>query len=519
MSEIYHDWVLYNANIITMDPSRESAEMLGIKGDEFTYIGESQSKILEKAISSWDAEGKTIIPGFIDLHTHLWGEAHVISIDLGSLQTYKDVIEKLETEVKSRKPGEWIFASNWAESKWGDRKEFLKKEDLDAISPQNPLYAHREDGHLVVANSLALEKLPIPKSHSGVEKDSSGRLTGVLRDVWLDLSPYYKHLIPESVEKSTYIAASKGITAVVDNLTIMPESQQNIMQAYINLDLAGKLPIRIFLNPTRELMGEFTKLGICQNWGSSKVRFSGFKGFFDGALGAQTALLNFPYQDAEGNGDQFLNEEELISQIVFAEKNDYTLCIHAIGDLAIEKLLNCYEKGIKETGKDSSSRQHRIEHAEMVTDDQIQKAKKLGILLSMQPNFLKWEYPGELYEQRLGKKLFMTLNRFATILQHGVKIYFGSDNMPLSPIYGIQQAISFPSTEVKISVNEAVKAYTINNAQALFMESKLGSITVGKYADFVILSKSLLEIEPSQLNDELVEKTFVGGKMAYNSSS
>ncbi len=322
MSEIYYDWVLYNANIITMDPSRESAEMLGIKGDEFTYIGESQSKILEKAISSWDAEGKTIIPGFIDLHTHLWGEAHVISIDLGSLQTYKDVIEKLETEVKSRKPGEWIFASNWDESKWGDRKEFLKKEDLDAISPQNPLYTHREDGHLVVANSLALEKLPIPKSHSGVEKDSSGRLTGVLRDVWLDLSPYYKHLIPESIEKSTYIAASKGITAVVDNLTIMPESQQNIMQAYINLDLEGKLPIRIFLNPTRELMGEFTKLGICQNWGSSKVRFSGFKGFFDGALGAQTALINLPYQDAEGNGDQFLNEEELISQIVFAEKND-----------------------------------------------------------------------------------------------------------------------------------------------------------------------------------------------------
>ena len=519
MSEIYHDWVLYNANIITMDPSRELAEMLAIKGDEFTYIGESQSKILEKAISSWDAEGKTIIPGFIDLHTHLWGEAHVISIDLGSLHTYKDVIEKLETEVKSRKPGEWIFASNWDESKWGDRKEFLNREDLDAISPQNPLYTHREDGHLVVANSLALEKLPISKSHSGVEKDSSGRLTGVLRDVWLDLSPYYKHLIPESIEKSTYIAASKGITAVVDNLTIMPESQQNIMQAYINLDLAGKLPIRIFLNPTRELMGEFTKLGICQNWGSSKVRFSGFKGFFDGALGAQTALINLPYQDAEGNGDQFLNEEELISQIVFAEKNDYTLCIHAIGDLAIEKLLNCYEKGIKEAGKDSSSRQHRIEHAEMVTDDQIQKAKKLGILLSMQPNFLKWEYPGELYEQRLGKKLFMTLNRFATILQHGVKIYFGSDNMPLSPIYGIQQAISFPSTEVKISVNEAVKAYTINNAQALFMESKLGSITVGKYADFVILSKSLLEIEPSQLNDELVEKTFVGGKMAYNSSS
>lgn len=516
MSDTYYDWVIYNTNIITMDPNKESAEMLGIKGDEFAYVGEFRSKILEKAISSWDCGRKTIIPGFIDLHTHLWKEAHVISIDLGSFKTYEDVIKTLETEVKKRKPGEWVFASNWDESKWQDRKEFLTREVLDAISPQNPLYTHREDGHLVVANSLALEKLSISKSHPGVEKDSSGRITGVLKDVWLDLSQHYKHLIPESIEKSTYIAASKGITTAVDNLTIMPSGQKNIMQAYFNLDLVGKLPIRIFLNPTRELIAEFTKLGLTQNWGSSKVRFSGFKGFFDGALGAHTALISLPYQDTEGKGDQFLNEEELISQIVFAEENDFTLCIHAIGDLAIEKLLNCYEKGIKEAGKSTSTRHHRIEHAEMVTDDQIQKAKKLGILLSMQPNFLKWEYPGELYEHRLGKERFMTLNRFARILQKGVKVYFGSDNMPLSPLYGIQQAINFPSPEVKISIEDAIQSYSINNAHALFMESRLGSITERKYADFVILSKSPLEIDPSQINDDLIEHTIVGGKKVFS---
>ncbi|UCG90616.1 MAG: amidohydrolase [Candidatus Heimdallarchaeota archaeon] len=517
MSDKYYDWVIYNANIITMDPNKESAEMLGVKGEEVTYIGEFRSKILEKAISSRDAEGKAIIPGFIDLHTHLWTEAHVISIDLGSFKTYEDVIRKLETEVKTRKPGEWVFASNWDESKWQDRKEFLTREALDAISPQNPLYTHREDGHLVVANSLALEKLPIPKSHPGVEIDSSGKPTGVLKDVWLDLSEHYKHLLPESIEKSTLIAASKGITTVVDNLTIMPDGQKNIIQVYFNLDMVGKLPIRIFLNITHELMDEFTKLGLTQNWGSSKVRFSGFKGFFDGALGAHTALISHPYQDAEGRGDQFLNEEELISQVVFAEKNNHTLCIHAIGDLAIEKLLHCYEKGIKGAGKSSSSRQHRIEHAEMVTDDQIRKAKNLGILLSMQPNFLKWEYPGGLYEHRLGKDRFMTLNRFATIHQNGVKIYFGSDNMPLSPLYGIQQAISFPSPEVKLSINEAIQSYTINNAQALFMEAKLGSITEGKYADFVIMSKSPLEIDSSKINDNLIEQTIVGGKEVYSS--
>ncbi len=517
MSDIYYDWVIYNTNIITMDPNKESAEMLAIKDDKFVYVGEFKSQILEKAISSWDARGEVIIPGFIDLHTHLWKEAHVISIDLGPFKTYEDVIKNLETEVKTRKPGEWVFASNWDESKWHDRKEFLTREALDTISPRNPLYTHREDGHLVVVNSLALEKLPISKSHPGVETDSSGKPTGVLKDVWLDLSQYYKHLIPESIEKSTFIAASKGITAVVDNLTIIPEGQKNIMQAYFNLDMVGKLPIRIFLNPTRKLLDEFARLGLSQNWGSSKVRFSGFKGFFDGALGANTALLSYPYQNAEGNGDQFIAEEELISQIVFAEENDYTLCIHAIGDLAIDKLLNCYEKGIKEAGKNTSFRQHRIEHAEMVTDDQIQKAKKLGILLSMQPNFLKWEYPGELYEHRLGKERFMKLNRFAIILQNGMKVYFGSDNMPLSPLYGIQQAISFPSTEVKISIIEAIQAYTINNAQALFMESKLGSITEGKYADFVIMSKSPLEIDPSQIKDNLIEYTIVGGKIVFSS--
>ena len=518
MTNQTYDWVLYNANIITMDPNNESATMIGIKADKFTYIGEDQSKIIEKAISVYDAEGQTIIPGFIDLHTHLWKEAYIISIDLGACQTYEEVIKKLENEVKTRNPGEWVFASNWDESRWKDRKEFLTKDALDEISPHNPLYTHREDGHLVVVNSLALEKLPISDSDPGVEKDSTGKPTGILKDVWLDLSPYYKEKIPESIEKSCKIAASKGITSAVDNLTIMPSGQQNLMKAYFQLDLKGKLPIRIFLNPTRELMSEFKKLGMRRNWGSSNVRFSGFKGFYDGALGAHTALISRPYQDAEGNGDQFLDEDELISQISFAEENDYTLCIHAIGDLAIEKLLSCYEKGIKRSGTDSTSLKHRIEHAEMITDTQIRKAKDLGIVLSMQPNFLKWEYPGELYETRLGEERFMTLNRYSTILKEGAILCFGSDNMPLSPLYGIKQASIFPKSNVKISVKEAMRSYTINNAQALFMESRLGSITVGKYADCVILSESPLDIVPDHLTDDLVESTIVGGELIYSKS-
>jgi len=284
--------------------------------------------------------------------------------------------------------------------------------------------------------------------------------------------------------------------------------------------LDGKLPIRIFLNPTHELMKEHAKLGKKRNTGTLKLRYFGFKGFFDGALGAHTALLSSPYEDAdESLGDQFLDEEELISQVVIAEENDFTLCIHAIGDLAIEKLLDCYEKGIKKIGKDTSSHQHRIEHAEMINDIQLQKAKKLGLLLSMQPNFLKWEHSGELYEHRLGKERFMKLNRFAKILENDVLLNFGSDNMPLSPFFGIREASTFPSSEIRIPILEAIRAYTINNAQALFMDQDLGSISEGKFADFVILSQSPFDIDPSMLNDDLIEQTFTGGEEVYNSGS
>jgi predicted amidohydrolase YtcJ len=498
-----------------MDPNNEKAEMIGITGDKFSFVGKFNSKLLNDAKEAIDIDGKTIMPGFIDLHTHLWKEADIISIDLGSFSTYEDTLKRIEAEVNRKKNQEWVFASNWDESKWSDQKEFLKKEDLDNISPDNPVYASREDGHLVSINSLAFTLLPLKESHPGIEKDSKGVPTGILKDVWLDLTPYYEEMIPRSIVKSTQIAASKGITSVVDNLTIMPEGQKNIMEAYLSLDLDDKLPIRVFLNPTRELMDENIKLGVQQNHGTAKLKYSGFKGFFDGAIGAHTALLSFPYQDTKGKGDQFLDEDELIDQIVIAEENNYTLCIHAIGDQAIERLLNCYEKGINKAGYNSSSRNHRIEHAEMINEKQMKKARDLGILLSMQPNFLKWEYAGELYEHRLGKYQFLKLNRFAVIQRHGLKLHFGSDNMPLSPLYGIKLASSFPSPEVRIPVLEALKAYTINNAEALFMQSELGSISVGKYADFIILSKSLQIIPTAQIMDNLIEKTIVGGNQVY----
>ena len=518
-SKKQYDLVLYNGKIHTFDPNTNQVEMIAIYKEEFSYVGDYVEEIKDRSISKINLNGKAVIPGFIDLHTHLWAEADIISTDLTGIRTYSETIEKLESIVQTRKPGEWVFASGWDESIWEDQKEFLRLDDLDRISPNNPLYVRREDGHLISTNSKALKLLPIDMNDVGVEKDEKGSPTGVLKDVWLNLVPFYEHLISDNIIKSCEIAAAKGITSVVDNMTIMPEGQKIIIQKYVKLDLENKLPVRVFLNPTRDLMKNFVNIGYLRNFGSTKLRISGFKGFFDGAIGSHTALLSDRYIDSEGYGQIFLDETELTSQISYAEKNGCTMCIHAIGDAAIEKLLNCYEKGIKDAGTDFSENKHRIEHAEMITDTQAKRAKKLGIILSMQPNFLKWEYPGELYEQRLGKDRYQTLNRFNSLNQIGVQICFGSDNMPLSPLFGIHQAVNFPLEEVRITPQEAIQAYTTQNSIALSMEHDIGSICIGKKADFLILSESPLESEFSIIEDILVEKTYVGGNCIYSRDS
>ena len=514
MPDARNDIVIYNAQIYTIDEKYSKAGMVGISNGYFKYIGEYNENIVKAANQSIDLKGKTVLPGFIDLHTHLWAEADKIEFNLSGILTRKETLKKLETHIKSKNEGEWIFASGWDESIWIDRKEFLTLDELDIISPKNPLYVRREDGHLVVVNSRALNTLPIDFKGEGVIKNDKGEPTGVLKDVWLDLTPYYKHLIPTNIEESCNIALSQGITSVVDNLTIMPKGQKNILESYFKLDLEDKIPIRIFLNPTRDLMKDYTKLGLQRNWGSAKIRLSGFKGFFDGSLGSETALINSQYLNGGGSGDIFLDESELVKQIQFAEENSLTMCIHAIGDQAIERLLDCYQKGIKNAGNKKTNNKHRIEHAEMITPDQVLKARKMGIVLSMQPNFLKWEYPSELYEQRLGKERFMLLNRFNMVLKLGAHLGFGSDNMPLNPLFGIHHAVNFPEKDIRIGLNKALRAYTLSNAEALMVESLIGSIKEGKYADFIVVNKSPFE-NREKINELVIEETYVGGRRVY----
>ncbi len=519
MVQKQHDTAIYNGQILTFNENSDIAEMLAFTNGKFSYVGNYDEKIIKNSLSSINLKGRSVLPGFIDLHTHLWTEASIIDVSLTGISTYQETLKKVENVVSSKNPGEWVFFSGWDESFWTDRKEFPSMNDLDRISENNPVYMKREDGHLVVVNSVAFNQLSISLSHKGVMKDGNGQPTGVLKDVWLDLTPYFQELIPESIKTSCKIAASMGITAVVDNLTIMPEGQINILNEYFKLDNNDLLQIRVFLNPTRDLMEEYVKEGIYRNQGDKMLRYSGYKGFFDGAIGSHTALTSFEYLDVKTKGDKFLDETELVSQVLFAERNACTLCIHAIGDQAIEGLLDCFEEGINTAGNQQTTQRHRIEHAEMITDDQIIRAKKLGIILSMQPNFLKWQYPGELYEQRFGREKIYSLNRFNRILRLGAHLSFGSDNMPLSPLYGIHHAVNFPSKEIQISVEEAFKAYIVDNALALSVDKEMGNIDMHKFADFIIVENSPLKINSKELQDLVIEQTYVNGQCVYSRES
>ncbi|MFX0092963.1 MAG: amidohydrolase [Candidatus Hodarchaeota archaeon] len=510
------DRILHNAKVITINSEQEFAEMIAIKNGLITYVGKEDSRLLDRCSDCWDLEGRAVVPGFIDLHTHLWAEADKIFFDLGSATKLSQALNLLTHEVSSRPAGEWIFAKNWDESNWTDEQRFLNRKDLDAISEDHCIYASREDGHLVAVNSAAFAALNIPPSHTGLDKDAAGNPTGILKDVWVDVTPYFKDRLPDNILAGCKIALSKGITSVVDNLKITAEGQSDIIRAYMALDRQNKVPIRIFLNFRYSFIQNFAQLGILNHWGSSKLHVSGFKGFYDGAIGAQTALLMEKYVDHETKGDRFADPKELVKEIELAEKNNYTVCIHAIGDQAIEELLDCYETALKNVGKQKTENRHRIEHAEMISADQIKRATRLGIWLSMQPNFLKWQQPDGLYEKRLGKTRFLHLNPFRLILNIGGFLAFGSDNMPLGPLYGIGQAATFPSEEVQISVEEAIHCYSLNPAKALFMDHKIGSIETNKSADLVILSRSPLDVKPESMYKIDVEFTLVDGLTVYS---
>jgi predicted amidohydrolase YtcJ len=459
-----------------------------IEGNKITKVGTDKTVKIPENAQVIDASGKTVVPGLIDSHTHFLAMGiRLTQLGLSNTTSIDEIIEGLDEYINTRDvtPGRWVQGRGWDDQNLKERR-YPTRYDLDKVSPDHPVALTRICGHMIILNSQALEACNITKdtpNPSGgiVDKDEQGEPTGVLRDarslVTPHISPPSYDELRQGIRDAIKYAHSLGATGIHDASRPNEKIPQSSTAPYVDAHKEGDLKLRC------HVMTGYPKEPVGDEW----LSFGTLKIGIDGSMGAQTALLYDPYMnnpDTTGVyvGDKKLNKERALE----AHKKNGIVAVHAIGDLAITEAIDRIEEVL--TLDNRSDHRHRIEHYEYPTDEDIERSKDLGIVASMQPNFVgEWAWPGGMYDTRLGKNRLMRGNPYRKLLDLGFHIPFGSDGMPFHPLYGIWSAVNHPHKPSRITVEEAVKCYTLEGAYATKEEHFKGSIEPGKVADITIL--------------------------------
>jgi predicted amidohydrolase YtcJ len=467
-----------------------------------------------------DASGKTVLPGLIDAHHHfLWmGIRMIQTISLRDTKSLAEAVGKVKQKVSKAEEGEWVLGGGWDESKWVER-HYVTKFDLDAFSKDNPIMLTRVCGHLITLNSKALDIAGITKDTPDppggtVDRSEEGEPTGILRDarqlVMPFIPPTTEEVALKGLKSACELALSLGCTGVheagLDAFGV---------RAYQEAAEKGVLKVRAYVMWRSEQTEAMGALGFRTGFGNEMLRLGSAKMLIDGSLGARTAALFEPYEDDPSTkGLLMMPEEELKEKVKAVHRQGSQVAIHAIGDYGIELAINAIEEAIKDSPR--KDHRHRIEHCEILTSTQIERIRQLGIVASMQPNFVgEWSGPEGLYEARLGPRRLRQNNPYRLLLDEGVHVAFGSDGMPFDPLYGIWSAVNHPIKASRITLEEAVKGFTLDAAYASFEEETRGSLEPGKLADMVILEGDLTEVPPEEIKDVPINMTIVGGKILY----
>ncbi|MEO0122575.1 MAG: amidohydrolase [candidate division WOR-3 bacterium] len=442
----------------------------------------------------FDIKNNYLISGFADSHTHLL--AHGIElqrVDLSKCFSLDECIEKLKME----KEREIIFGVNWDESLWKKgKKNELNRKILDKISKNKPVVMRRVCGHFAVCNTRALDF--ISKEWKIVDRENGW----LYEDAALYLNRIFKpnfEMYKKGLELATRHALSLGITSIHEITDI------NGFKIYQLLKKQIKLRVALYI--TTDIL-PLIGMGIQSNFGNDFLKFSGLKIFMDGSIGAQTAAIRTPYKNSRNRGKILVSEKNLLNLVRMAESNSIQLMIHSIGDRSTDLVLKVF----KQIGIRKNQLRHRLEHIEILHSKQIKEISKLNLIASMQPNFLRWQFPDNMYEKALGLR-FKGMNCFKKIKKAGIKLIFGSDCMPLGPLYGIKLAVNHPFYESRLSPAEAITLYTQSPPFATFDENNKGMIEEGKFADIVVLNKNPLIKE--NLDDIKILKVFVDGCLVY----
>jgi predicted amidohydrolase YtcJ len=524
-----------HGRIYTNDPADPWAEAMAIADGKISCIGKMDHVLLECGGGQEGAEtvqlkGQFVMPGFNDAHVHLGGAAaDLLAVPLTGVPSVEELQKRVADAVAHHKASEWITGGGWDHTLWPD-KRFPNRQQLDAVSPKNPVILTHISGHVAVANSLALLHAEIdkytPNPPGGeIEHDSLGEPTGMLKEyaamslVNVRIPDPAPELRRRGIELVLENVAKNGITSVQDF------SDWEDFKMYKQLKEEDKLTVRItewlpFLTPLNDLQNMRAQGGTKDPW----LKTGALKAFTDGAMGSRTAAMLEPYSDDSTTSGILTNDPEKLREMAIArDKAGFQLAFHAIGDRANRVALDVFEGVAKANGP--RDRRDRIEHAQLVAPEDFPRFAKLNVIASMQPSHqttdMRWA------EDRVGRERLKGAYAWATMLKNGVRLAFGTDYdvEPISPFRGLYACVTRerpeggPKTgwepQEKISLQECIRAYTSGSAYAQFEEGKKGELKAGEYADFIILSNDLTKVPPSQFANTRVLRTVVGGSIVY----
>jgi predicted amidohydrolase YtcJ len=533
-STLAPELIIVNAVIHTMDKNNPTAEAVAVYGNRIMAVGNSKDirKLADSNTRVVDAKKQLVLPGFNDSHTHFMsGGFQLSSVDLRSANSPKEFAERIRVFAEKLPKGRWITGGDWDHERWPEAR-LPTKELIDDFTADTPVFVNRLDGHMALANSLALKLAGVtrqtldPPGGVIVRDPKTGEPTGILKDaaqsfVWKIKPPSTFEEKLAAARAATNHAASLGVTSIQD---VSAGTDVGVYQTLLD---RGELKTRIYAIAPLPAWERLARTGVRAHFGSEMLRVGGLKGFADGSLGSTTALFYEPYRDDPSTrgiaGDEMYPEGAMLDRVREADKAGLQTMIHAIGDRANDLILTIFEEVERENG--DRDRRFRIEHAQHLRPQDIPRFARDKVIVSMQPYHAIDD--GRWAEKRIGKERAKTTYAFRSLLDSGATLAFGTDwtVAPLNPLLTVYAAVTRRTLdgknskgwvpEQKISVEEAVRAYTVGSAYAEFQDTVKGTISVGKLADMVILSRDIFKIDPKDIENVKVTLTLVDGRVVY----
>ncbi|NNL89955.1 MAG: amidohydrolase [Marinicaulis sp.] len=523
------DFVYENGVIWTGVPGTDDARVIAVDDGAIVHVG-SKLPAHMTAENSIDLGGRFVMPGFMDNHVHfIEGGAALASVDLRDADTPEEFIKRIVDYAAALPRGRWVLNGNWDHTLWGG--ELPHKSWIDSQTADTPVYVIRIDGHMALANSAALKAAGVsaitPDPDGGeIVRDDEGEPTGILKGNALNLvleviPPPSDDELMEQFELAQDHALSLGLTKV-HAVTAYP-TETTMLDIFQMAQNRSLMKLRATVSTPIESWQEMKKEVEAGGTGDAQLSWGGVKGFIDGSLGARTAWLHEPYSDQAGHFGLPLNEPgTLKAWMTDADAAGLRLSVHALGDRGIDTVIDQLREI---AGDDIKNRRYRIEHFQHPTEAAISDLVDAGIIASMQPYHAIDD--GRWAEDRIGEGRLKTTYAFRSILDAGGILTFGSDwpVAPLSPIDGVYAAVTRRTldnlnpdgwiSDQKITVEEALTAYTATNAYSFGEEKTAGTLSVGKRADFVILSADPRSAAPHDLRQIAVLQTIIDGETVF----